>query len=69
MNFLSIQGLMGKLQAHEKRVNEIQDNVDVQDLFQKRMVLDILNEKEEDLKEEAKTTFIDQTTDQIKGTT
>ena len=37
---------MGKLQAHEKRVNEIQDNVGVQDLFQKRMVLDIPNEKE-----------------------
>jgi hypothetical protein len=27
MDVLSIQGLMGKLQTHEKRVNEIQKDV------------------------------------------
>jgi hypothetical protein len=33
MNFLSIQGLMGKLQAHEERVNEIQKDMGAQILF------------------------------------
>jgi hypothetical protein len=36
MDFFSIQGLMGKLQAHEKRVNEIQEDVGVQTLFSKQ---------------------------------
>jgi hypothetical protein len=36
MNFLSIQGLMGKLQAHEERVNEIQEDVSAQALFSKQ---------------------------------
>jgi hypothetical protein len=33
MDVLSIQDLMGKLQAHEKRVNEIQKDVGVQAFF------------------------------------
>jgi hypothetical protein len=36
MDFLSIQGLMGKLQAHEERVNEIQEDVSAQALFSKQ---------------------------------
>jgi len=36
MDILSIQGLMGKLQAHEERVNEIQDNAGAQALFSKQ---------------------------------
>jgi hypothetical protein len=36
MNFLSIQGLMGKLQAHEERVNETQEDVGAQALFSKQ---------------------------------
>jgi len=36
MDFLSIQGLMGKLQAHEKRVNEIQEDVGTQAFFSKQ---------------------------------
>jgi hypothetical protein len=36
MNFLSIQGLMGKLQAHEERVNEIQEDVGAQAPFSKQ---------------------------------
>jgi len=36
MNVLSIQDLMGKLQAHEKIVNEIQKDVGVQALFSKQ---------------------------------
>jgi hypothetical protein len=33
MNVLSTQGLMGKLQAHEERVNEIQKDMGAQILF------------------------------------
>ena len=33
MDFLSIQGLMGKLQAHEERVNKIQKDVSAQTFF------------------------------------
>ena len=29
MDFLTIQDLMGKLQAHEKRVSEIQEDIGV----------------------------------------
>jgi len=36
MDVLSIQDLMGKLQAHEKIVNEIQKDVGVQALFSKQ---------------------------------
>jgi hypothetical protein len=36
MDVLSIQDLMGKLQAREKRVNEIQKDVGVQALFSKQ---------------------------------
>jgi len=36
MDVLSIQDLMGKLQAHEKRINEIQKDVGVQALFSKQ---------------------------------
>jgi hypothetical protein len=36
MDILSIQDLMGKLQAHEKRVNEIQKDVGAQALFSKQ---------------------------------
>jgi hypothetical protein len=36
MDFLSILGLMGKLQAHEERVNEIQEDVSAQTLFSKQ---------------------------------
>jgi hypothetical protein len=35
MNFLTVQGSMRKLQVHEKRVNDIQENVSVQTLFLK----------------------------------
>jgi len=35
MNFLIFQGSMGKLQAHEKRVNDIQEDVSAQTLFLK----------------------------------
>ena len=43
MDFLTIQCLMGKLQAHEERVNEIQQDIGAQVLFQNKMVLDISN--------------------------
>jgi len=33
MDFLSIHGLMGKLQAHEERVNKIQKDVSAQTFF------------------------------------
>jgi len=36
MNFFSIQGLLGKLQAHEEKVNEIQEDVGAQSLFSKQ---------------------------------
>ena len=36
MNFLSIQGLVGKLQAHEERVNKIQEDVGAQTPFSKK---------------------------------
>jgi DUF1680 family protein len=35
VNFLTIQDFMEKLQAHEKRVNEIQEDMDAQTLFSK----------------------------------
>jgi len=35
INFLTVQGSMGKLQVHEKRVNDIQEDVSVQTLFLK----------------------------------
>jgi hypothetical protein len=67
MNFLSIQGLVGKLQAHEERVNKIQEDVGAQTPFSKKMVLDISKEKKEDLEEEAKIVLTDQTIDRMKG--
>ena len=33
MIFLTIQGLIGKLQTHEERVNDIQEYIGVQTLF------------------------------------
>jgi len=36
INVLSIKDLIGKLQAHEKRVNEIQEDVSAQALFSKQ---------------------------------
>jgi len=63
MDFLSIQGLMGKLQTHEKRVNEIQED----HFFQSKIVLDI-PEEEEDLEEEIEVVSINQTIDRMKGT-
>jgi len=35
MNVFSIQGLIEKLQAHKKRVNEIQEDIGAQSLFSK----------------------------------
>jgi hypothetical protein len=35
INFLTVQGSMGKLQDHEKRVNDIQEDVSAQALFLK----------------------------------
>lgn len=35
INFLTVQWSMGKLQVHEKRVNDIQEDVSVQTLFLK----------------------------------
>ena len=35
MNVFSIQGLIGKLQANKKRVNEIQEDMGTQSLFSK----------------------------------
>jgi hypothetical protein len=54
---------MGKLQTHEKRVNEIQED----HFFQSKIVLDI-PEKEEDLEEEIEVVSINQTIDRMKGT-
>ena len=69
MDFLSIQGLMGKLQAHEERVNKIQKDVSAQTFFfQNKMVLDIPKEEEEDLEEKVEAASIDQTIDWMKGT-
>jgi hypothetical protein len=36
MDVFSIQGLMENLQAHKKRVNEIQNDVGVQTFFSKQ---------------------------------
>jgi len=36
MDFLSIQGLMGKLQPYEEKVNDIQEDVSAQILFLKQ---------------------------------
>jgi len=69
MDFLSIQGLMGKLQAHEERVNRFKRMwVHKFFFFQNKMVLDIPKEEEEDLEEKVKAASIDQTIDWMKGT-
>jgi hypothetical protein len=53
MNFLTIQGLIGKLQTHKERLNDIQEDIGVQTLFsihyskRSKMVLDIPKEIED----------------------
>jgi uncharacterized protein YoxC len=56
MDFLTIQGLTGKLQAHKERFNDIQEDIGAQAFFSKKkkpiqeiskMVIDIPNEVED----------------------
>jgi hypothetical protein len=39
MNFLIIQGFIGKLQAHEERINKTQEDVGAKHFFQNKIAL------------------------------
>jgi hypothetical protein len=68
MDFLSIQGLMGKLQAREERVNEIQEEVGVQTLFSKQDGFGYSQEERGKFRREVEAALIDQIVDRMKGT-
>jgi hypothetical protein len=67
---------MGKLQAHEERVNKIQEDMGKQPFFQSKMVLDIhkrvedvdKTKKETNLEKEVMTASTSQSVDRIKQT-
>jgi hypothetical protein len=67
---------MGKLQAHEERVNKIQEDMGKQPFFQSKMVLDIhkrvedvdKTKKKTNLEKEVMTASTSQSVDRIKQT-
>jgi len=67
MDFLSIQGVMGKLQPTRKESIRLKKIWVHKYFFQSKMIMNILKEEEEDLEEEAEITSIDQTVDWMKG--